>query len=91
MKFPMETRAQIWQTWANTLNHWGLANFAAALLDALGPLNFFGAQLVYLSQPVLTTFASPNHLNALADMLENSQNTRAFVTALRQPERRTRV
>ena len=81
----MEPNAQIWQTWANTLHRWGLTNFAATLLEALGPLNLFGAQMIYLTQPVLTSLVPAAHLDALADLLEDTQTTQDFITVLRQP------
>jgi hypothetical protein len=87
----VESNAQIWRDWANALHRWGLTNFAATLLEALGPLNLFGAQMVYLTQPVLTTFVPADHLDALADLLEDSQTTQSFITVLRQSETRTRA
>jgi hypothetical protein len=77
---------QIWQTWAETLNRWGVTGLAATFLDALGPLCLFGAQFVYIGQPFLVPFFSEDHLHALADLLENPQETRDFVSVLRQKE-----
>ena len=82
----MEANAQIWQDWANTLHRWGLTNFAATLLEAMGPLSLFGAQMVYLTQPVLTTFVPADRLNALADLLEDPKTAQSFITVLRQPD-----
>ena len=87
----MEQISQIWQTWINTLNRWGLKNLAATILEALGPLNLFGAQLIYLGQPVLSPFLPEDHLAALANLLENPQATQTFVSVLRQPDRQLRV
>ncbi|HBY07873.1 MAG TPA: hypothetical protein DEH22_08865 [Chloroflexi bacterium] len=82
----MEQKKQIWQTWADTLNRWGLKTLTATFLEALGPLNLFGAQIVYLGQPLLNSFLPESHLNALAELLENPQTTQAFIAVLRQPD-----
>jgi hypothetical protein len=65
-----------------------LTNFAATLLEALEPLNLFGAQMVYLPQPVLTTFVPAAPLDALADLLEDPQTAQSFITVLRQSDTR---
>lgn len=82
----MDRNLQIWQTWAETLNRWGVIGLAATFLDALGPLCLFGAQLIYISQPFLISVFSDDQVNALVDLLENPQETREFVSVLRQKE-----
>lgn len=82
----MDRNLHIWQTWAETLNHWGVKGITATILEALGPLNLFGAQLVYVGQPFLTPFFPEGHLSALADLLENPQKTQSFVAVLRQTD-----
>lgn len=57
---------------------------AATLLDAMEPLNFIGAQLVYLGQPMLNTFFPEDQINAFVDLLENPEETKAFSHFLRQ-------
>jgi hypothetical protein len=76
----------IWQTWAETLNRWGVKGLTATILEALGPLSLFGAQLVYVGQPFLTPFFPKDHMRALADLLENPQDTQSFVAILRQSD-----
>ena len=82
----MEPTSQIWQSWINTLNRWGLTSLTATFLEAFGPLSLFGAQIIYLGQPVLNPFLPKDHLNALANMLENPLETQAFVAVLRQSD-----
>ena len=79
----MENNQQIWEFWADKLRHWGMLEFAASLLDATGPLNLLGAQLVYLGQPIFDQVLPAEHLNALAIMLENPEHTQAFTAFLR--------
>jgi hypothetical protein len=77
---------QIWQKWVDSLQHWGISDLAAVLLDALGPLNLLGAQCVYFGQPLLEQFLPDGHTRALASMLEDVTQTKEFVTYLRQKD-----
>ncbi len=83
----MEQNLHIWQTWAETLNRWGVKDLTATFLDALGPLNMFGAQFVYVGQPFFNQFLPEGHLDALAGLLEDPQKTQAFISVLRQQDR----
>jgi hypothetical protein len=74
----------IFQDWAQRLRQWRLNQFAAAFLEASGPLNLVGAQMVYLGQPVLSSVLPDHQLQALAAMLEEPDNTQAFIHCLRE-------
>lgn len=74
----------IWQGWVEYLKQWGLQEFAASLLEVTAPINLVGAQMVYVSQPVLGGILPLDHLNALASMLEEPEQTKAFVNYLRE-------
>jgi len=80
----MNSSRHIWGAWADLLHRWGVQDATATLLESLGPLTLLGAQVVYLGQPVLNLVAPNNHLTALANMLEDSAETRAFVTYLKE-------
>jgi hypothetical protein len=54
----------------------GLASW---LLEAGSPLTVLGAQALYISQP----FAGGNNLESIAHMLEDEDETQAFVSYLR--------
>jgi hypothetical protein len=73
-----------YQEWSDRLRQWGLNQFAAAFLEASGPLNLIGAQLVYLGQPVLSSVIADRQLNALAEVLEDPGQTQAFIDSLRE-------
>jgi hypothetical protein len=80
----MRIERSFWSRWAQFLQHWGLAEIAAVLLDAMGPLNIIFAQFVYIGQPFLGKPGSPNQWEALANLLENQEESRNFAAFLRE-------
>jgi hypothetical protein len=84
----MTGEQQIWQSWARTIHKWGLANLVAAVLESAGPISLLGAQIVYISQPLLQPVAGPGRLQALAGLLEDPQQTRAFLDILQGEQSR---
>jgi hypothetical protein len=56
----------------------------AIALEAAGPLNIVAAQLVYLGQPLFTSGARRSSFEALAQMLEDSAETQAFISMLQE-------
>lgn len=75
---------QIWQTWAEHLRRWRLSDFAAWFLDSASPIHLIGAQLVYISQPVLEAFVPRGQFKALAELLEQPAEAQAFAALLRE-------
>ena len=71
------------EKWIQTLYKLRLQNFFATILEALGPISILGAQLVYLSQPILSPFISPEQSRDFAKILEDPTETAVFVKALR--------
>jgi hypothetical protein len=71
------------EKWIQVLYKLRLQNLAAAFLEALGPVNLLGAQLVYLSQPILSPFISQEQSQDFARILEDPSQTEEFVKALR--------
>lgn len=84
---PVNDTPQIWQTWANTLQRWGLQEITAIFLDAVRPLNLLGAQVVYLGQPIFRQLVANDHLEALAKILEDPTQTQAFISLLETTHR----
>lgn len=68
-----------WQNWAESLRRFKLDGFASWLLEAGSPLHLLGAQAIYFSQP----FVGGKQIGAIAHMLENENETRAFAQFLR--------
>ena len=74
----MQSRAD-WSTWAETLRRFKLDGLASWFLEAGSPLSMLGAQMLYIGQP----FLGGKQINTLAHMLEDEQETQAFVHYLR--------
>lgn len=75
---------EILQSWAGRLQQWRVHQLAAALLEASGPLNTVGAQLVYITQPIFSSILAREKILTLAGMLEEPSNTQAFIRYLRE-------
>jgi hypothetical protein len=74
----MQSRAD-WSTWAETLRRFKLDGLASWFLEAGSPLSALGAHMLYVSQP----FVGGKQIDMLAHMLEDEQETHAFVHYLR--------
>lgn len=72
-----------WSSWARFLQHWGLHKPVAIILEAAGPLTLLFAQMVYFSRPFVGWNSTTGELEALAQMLENPEESRSFATFLR--------
>lgn len=68
-----------WSQWAETLRRYKLDGLVAWFLEAGAPLTVIGAQAIYLTQP----FLGGNQSKALAEMLEEENETLRFVQFLR--------
>ena len=80
----MIANQHIWREWTITLHRWGVNDVVATFLETAGPITILGAQMVYIAQPLLRGMLSSHHLLVLAEVLEDSGKTRAFVTYLRE-------
>jgi len=74
------------EKWIKTLYKMRLQNLTATILEALGPMNIIGAQLVYLTQPVLSPFFNSDQSQDIAKILEDPSETASFIKALRSYE-----
>jgi hypothetical protein len=80
----MDVNQQIWRNWSDRLQRWGLSEVAASLLESFGPLTLLGSQVLHMCQPFLQGGAQDAGWKALTQMLEDSEETQAFVTFLRE-------
>ncbi len=80
----MDKNQPIWISWARTLQHWGIKEGVAYFLETAGSLSVLLAQLLYLSQPVLSGAVSSHSLRAIAQVLENPADRREFISFLRE-------
>ena len=78
----MYTQRSYWSNWLEFLHRQGLAEFTAWFLEAAGPLNIVGAQLLYICQPFVSSSTSQGML-ALALLLEQEDEARAFAHLLK--------
>ena len=68
-----------WSQWAESLRRLKLDGLALWLLEAGAPLTVLGAQVMYMTQP----FLGGKESNLLAHMLEDNEETQAFMKLLR--------
>jgi len=68
-----------WDGWAESLRRYKLDGLASWLLEAGSPLNLLGAQALYIGQP----FMGGQQFAAIAQMLEDENETQAFANFLR--------
>ena len=78
----MDSPRSYWPQWTESLQRLGLNGFAAMMLEAGGPINIIGAQILYIGQPFVSPQAS-NGLAALANLLEEHDEAQAFAAILK--------
>jgi hypothetical protein len=77
---------QIWQDFREPLHRWGVKEFAASLLEALGPFTIVGANAAYVGQPILSSLLAPDKFQEMVRLLEEPDRTKAFVAYLREED-----
>jgi hypothetical protein len=77
----MKSTREFWQRWAESLRRYQLHDLVASFLEAGSPLALLGAQAIYFGGG----FFKSDQLSALAGMLEDESETRAFVSFLNYP------
>jgi hypothetical protein len=80
----MDENQHIWIRWARTLQRWGIKDGVASLLETTGSLPVLFAQILYISQPLLSGAVPSRSLDELAQILENPVNRREFISFLRE-------
>lgn len=69
---------EFWQPWAESLRRFQLHDLVASFLEAGSPFALLGAQAIYFGG----AFIKNDHLEALASMLEDESELRAFTAYL---------
>jgi len=80
----MSENQAIWINWARALQRRGMKEGFASALEATGSLSILFAQVLYLSQPLLSGTISSHSLHAFAQVLENPTDRREFISFLRE-------
>ena len=78
----MDSTRAYWPIWMDSLRRQRLAGLAIWLLEAAEPLNLIAAQLLYIGQPLASPRAGAQ-LNAVAQLLEQSDEARNFAALLK--------
>ncbi|NTV37615.1 MAG: hypothetical protein HGA82_00195 [Anaerolineales bacterium] len=73
-----------WPGWAESLRRHRMDDLAAWFLEAAGPLTVIGAQALYAGSPLLRPALSEPQCDALARLLEDREETYAFIRFLRE-------
>lgn len=76
----MQISSVAWTKWANNLARFKAKALTAWILEIFEPLMPIGAQMLYISQPLI----GYNRANDLAQLLEDKEETRAFAIFLRK-------
>lgn len=79
--FTMQTDRSFWPAWAQFLNRWGMAESAAFLFEAAGPVTVLIAQLLYAGKPFLPSGAV---VPALVHLFEDRTESQQFAAYLRE-------
>ena len=80
----MGENRQIWASWARTLHQWGVNDLVAFILESAGTLNVMLAQVMYISQPLLSGAVASGSLQRFAQVLENPAMRMEFVSFLKE-------
>jgi hypothetical protein len=80
----MNENQSIWINWSRAFRRWGISEGVASVLEGSGSLSLLAAQILYLSQPLLSGVISARSLQAFAQILDNPAEKRAFVSFLRE-------
>ncbi len=73
-----------WMRWSRVLHQWGVNDGVATVLENIGSLSLLAAQVLYLSQPLLSAVVSEHSLQAMAQVLEDPAKKQAFASFLRE-------
>jgi hypothetical protein len=80
----MDVNQPIWISWSRIFRRWGISDGVASVLEGAGAFSLLAAQVLYLSQPLLSGVISARSFQAFAQILENPAEKRAFISFLRE-------
>ena len=80
----MQPDRSLWPVWSRFLQRGGIKDWVSFLLEGGGPLTALIAQVAYLGQPFISRGGAPDHLLALAELLQDKEESRSFAAFLRE-------
>lgn len=81
----MQKDRSFWPEWAYFLHRWGISSqWSAGLLEMAGPLTLLFAQLIYLGKPFFDGAGAQDRFMALANLLEDPEESHSFAAFLRE-------
>jgi hypothetical protein len=80
----MDKNHHIWQHWAQKLQHWGVSELVASILETSGPLSVLCTQSIYIIHPLVNGFVAWRTLDQLAELLDDETEKQYFIAYLRE-------
>ncbi len=78
----MRESEAFWPEWISTIRKINLVSPVATLLESVGPFKILAVQMLYISQPFLSS-ATKRKFDAMADLLGQEDELRDFVSRLK--------
>ena len=80
----MQEDRSFWPAWAQFLQRRGMEELIATILETAGPVNFLLAQFLYATQPFFSRTLPDGQWQALATLLDDSNESQSFAAFLRE-------
>jgi hypothetical protein len=83
----MDSNQHTWRKWASFLQHIGAIDLSISILEMAGPLTMVAGQIVYFCQPFIRWLIPLENSQILAEMLDEPDATREFISLLKEEYR----
>lgn len=80
----MRTDRAFWPSWAEFLTNKGVKDLAIWFLEGAAPVRILTAQILYAGIPFMRSSLQTQRWNALADLLDDSQEAQSFISYLKE-------
>jgi len=86
----MQENRAYWPTWAQFLQDRGARELVASLLEGSGPLRIIASQFMFAGRPFLGSGTAANQWQAIANLLDDQEQTSSFVSFLREEDSKSK-